>query len=50
MPGRLEQAALCGQALAVESARSFRKIRAKGVTARGTVDVTIAARCWVGGF
>ena len=50
MPGRLEQASLCGQALAVESARRFRKSRAKGVTARGTVDVSIATRCWVDGF
>jgi predicted nucleic acid-binding protein len=47
---RLEQVSLCGEGLAVEAARNFRKLRAKGVTVRGTVDVIIATRCLVDGL
>ncbi len=50
MLGRLEQVSLCGEDLAVEAARNFRKLRAQGVTVRGTVDVIIATRCLVGGL
>ena len=48
--GRLEQVSLCGEDLAVESARNFRKLRARGVTVRGTVDVIIATRCLADGL
>ncbi|MDT7838432.1 type II toxin-antitoxin system VapC family toxin [Aquabacterium sp. OR-4] len=42
---RLEQVALCGEDLAVEAARNFRRLRSRGVTVRGTIDVVIATRC-----
>jgi len=42
---RLSQVSLCGEELAVEAALNFRKLRARGVTVRGTVDVIIATRC-----
>ena len=46
---RLEQVNLGGEALAIEAARNFRKLRSKGVTVRGTIDVIIATRClWDG--
>lgn len=48
--GKLEQVNLCGGGLAVEAARNCRKLRSKGVTVRGTVDVIIATRCLVDGF
>ncbi|WP_418319540.1 PIN domain nuclease [Piscinibacter sakaiensis] len=50
MLGRLEQVALCGEELAVESARNFRKLRSRGVTVRGTIDVIIATRCLADGL
>ena len=50
MLGRLEQVSLCGEDLTVEAARNFRKLRARGVTVRGTVDMIIATRCLVDGF
>ena len=46
---RLEQVSLGGEELAIEAARNFRKLRAKGVTIRGTIDVIIATRCLVDG-
>jgi predicted nucleic acid-binding protein len=49
MLGQLEQVSLCGEDLAVEAARNFRKLRAKGVTVRGTIDVIIATRCLLDG-
>ena len=49
MLGRLEQVSLGGEELAIEAARNFRKLRAKGVTIRGTIDVIIATRCLVDG-
>jgi predicted nucleic acid-binding protein len=49
MLGRLEQVSLGGEELAIEAARNFRKLRAKGVTVRGTIDVIIATRCLVDG-
>ena len=45
--GQLEQVALCGAELAVEAARNDRKLRAQGVTVRGTIDAIIATRCLV---
>ena len=47
---RLSQVTLGGEDTAVESARNFRKLRARGVTVRGTVDVIIATRCLSEGF
>jgi predicted nucleic acid-binding protein len=34
-----------GRALAVQAARNFRALRARGVTVRGTIDTLIATRC-----
>lgn len=48
--GKLEQVSLCGEVLAVEAAKNFRRLRSKGVTVRGTVDVIIATRCLVDGL
>lgn len=48
--GRLEQVTLCGKDLAVEAARNFRRLRSRGATVRGTIDVVIATRCLVDGF
>ncbi len=50
MLARLSQVTLGGEEIAVESARNFRKLRARGVTVRGTVDVIIATRCLSEGF
>ncbi|MBU6256845.1 MAG: PIN domain nuclease [Burkholderiales bacterium] len=41
----LELVVLGGGDLAVEAARNFRRLRAKGVTVRKTVDTIIATRC-----
>ena len=48
--GRLQQVSLGGEELAVEAARNFRKLRSRGVTIRGTIDLIIATRCLVDGF
>lgn len=48
--GRLEQVNLGGEELAVESARNVRRLRARGVTVRGTIDVIIATRCLIDGL
>ena len=50
MLARLSQVTLGGEDIAVESARNFRKLRARGVAVRGTVDVIIATRCLSEGF
>lgn len=47
---RLEQVALCGEDLAVWAARNFRRLRSRGVTVRGTIDVVIATRCTADGL
>jgi predicted nucleic acid-binding protein len=47
---QLEQLTLGGEAIAVLAARNFRKLRAKGITVRGTVDVIIASRCMADGL
>jgi predicted nucleic acid-binding protein len=36
---------LGGRDIALQAARNFRRLRAKGVTVRGTVDGIIATRC-----
>lgn len=48
--GQLEQIVVGGTALAVEAARNCRRLRAAGVTVRGTVDVLIATRCLADGL
>lgn len=48
--GRLQQIVLGGEDLAIESARNLRKLRALGVTIRGTIDAVIATRCIVDGY
>jgi len=50
MLARLTQVSLCGEELAVEAALNLRKLRARGVTVRGTVDVIIATRCLADGL
>lgn len=41
---------LGGFILAVESARNFRRLRAKGFTVRKTIDTLIATSCIINGF
>lgn len=48
--GNLDQVTLCGEEIAVQAARNFRKLRTQGVTVRGTVDVIIATRCIADGY
>jgi len=36
---------LAGKAIAIQSARNFRKLRNKGVTVRKTIDCVIATYC-----
>jgi predicted nucleic acid-binding protein len=50
MLAQLSQVTLGGEEIAIESARNFRKLRARGVTIRGTIDVIIATRCLSEGF
>jgi predicted nucleic acid-binding protein len=47
--GRLQLIALSGPDVVVEAAKNYRKLRALGVTVRGTVDVVLATRCIVSG-
>jgi predicted nucleic acid-binding protein len=49
MLSQLKQVSLGGEDLAVEAARNFRKLRTKGMTVRGTIDVIIATRCILDG-
>ena len=46
---RLDLVVLGGHDVAVEAAQNYRKLRALGVTVRGTIDVVIATRCIVSG-
>ena len=48
--GHLKQVVLGGEDLAIESARNFRKLRALGLTVRGTIDAVIATRCIADGY
>lgn len=36
---------LAGQALAIQAAKNFRKLRSLGITVRKTIDTVIATRC-----
>lgn len=45
-----EVVALGGQAVAIQAAKNFRKLREKGVTVRKTIDCIIATRCIVDGI
>lgn len=48
--GMLEQVIVGGVDIAVEAARNYRRLRAIGVTVRGTVDILIATRCLADGL
>lgn len=39
-----------GESAAIEAARNFRRLRAKGVTVRKTIDTLIATRCILDGL
>ncbi len=41
---------LCGQDIAIQAAKNYRKLRALGVTIRKTIDTVIATRCIESGF
>ena len=41
---------IAGRDIAVQAARNFRALRARGVTVRKTIDTLIATRCIVDGF
>jgi predicted nucleic acid-binding protein len=43
--GTLEVVTLGGEAVAVQAARNFRALRARGATVRKTIDTIIATRC-----
>jgi predicted nucleic acid-binding protein len=46
---RLDRVDIGGEAVAVEAARNFRRLRAAGVTVRKTIDTLIATRCILDG-
>lgn len=46
----LEIVVLGGQAVAIQAAQNFRKLREKGITVRKTIDCIIATRCIVDGM
>lgn len=48
--GQLQPINLGGIDIAVEAARHYRRLRALGVTVRGTVDLIIATRCIADGL
>jgi len=48
--GALDFVVLGGSDVAVEAAKNFRRLRAKGVTVRKTIDTVIATRCIVSGL
>lgn len=41
----LEVVDLAGQQIAIQAARNFRNLRARGITVRKTIDTVIATRC-----
>ena len=43
--GALDRVEIAGHEIAVEAARHFRALRAKGITVRKTIDTLIATRC-----
>lgn len=48
--GTLDTVVLGGEEVAVEAARNFRRLRARGVTVRKTIDTVIATHCIVRGY
>ena len=46
----LQVVELGGRDTAIEAARNFRRLRAKGITARKTIDTIIATRCIIDGY
>ena len=40
---------ICDGAAAIEAARNFRRLRARGITIRKTIDTLIATRCIMDG-
>jgi predicted nucleic acid-binding protein len=48
--GALDMVVLGGADVAVEAARNFRRLRAKGLIVRKTIDTIIATRCIVSGL
>lgn len=46
----LHQIRICDPQVAVEAARNYRSLRARGVTARKTIDTLIATRCILDGL
>jgi predicted nucleic acid-binding protein len=46
----LTRVTLGGPDVAIEAARNFRRLRAKGVTGRKTIDTVIATRCLLDGY
>jgi len=47
--GRLHLVILGGEDVVVEAAKNYRKLRNRGLTVRGTIDVVLATRCIVSG-
>lgn len=43
--GSLDQIEIGGREIAIQAARNFRHLRAKGITVRKTIDTLIATRC-----
>ena len=41
---------LCGQDIAIQAAKNYRRLRALDVTIRKTIDTVIATRCIEGGY
>ena len=41
----LELVAIGGEAIAIQAARNYRRLRAQGITIRKTIDTLIATRC-----
>ena len=50
MLSSLTRVTLGGPDVAVEAARNFRRLRAKGITVRKTIDTVIATRCLLDGY
>jgi predicted nucleic acid-binding protein len=48
--GLFERIDIGGQAVALEAARNFRRLRARGITVRKTIDTLIATRCILDGL
>lgn len=46
----LHPVTICDSAIAVEAAKNFRRLRARGITIRKTIDTLIATRCIADGL